>query len=126
MGDKMPYQVVEEIKNATDVVYETLQEFVDECFRGGYDRDWLINRATNTLIDNGLGTEEEKNRFLTISNSVSVNYGEWDKDNQSLNRTKTFESESDYNFLEDISVKVYNVNSGRYSKTAISQGVVDS
>ena len=120
----MPYQVVEKITNVTDVVYETLDDFINLCYRNGYDRETIIRFGSESLVKKELGTLEESVLFLEMSNSTSSSYGEWDLDTQSVVKTKVFNSEDDYLFMKDISAKVYTRPVPRFTRTVISAGEI--
>lgn len=118
----MPYQVVEKLTNITDVTYENVDDFVSQCFYQGYDLNALIIHWGNKLIDEGLGTEQERMDFLTAMELAEESFGSWDSTNQSCIKTTIWNSESDYLLRKDIGTRLRNVLSSNVTTTEISAG----
>ena len=103
----MPFRVTETVNNATNNVYTSTEDFIDNAYRDGKNREWWVNLTIERLIELDVATEEERERFLTIDAGMTVTYGEWDTENQSVEKTRTYANKDDFDFVEEMYTRVF-------------------
>lgn len=103
----MTYQVVETIQNILEARYDDVDDFENNVIYEGIVRADIITDTSNKLIQDNLATQEEVDRYVQIMNGLTKSNSDWDITNQSFVKTRTFQSEDDYIFLEDIADRAY-------------------
>jgi hypothetical protein len=121
----MSYQVVETIQSILEAEYDDVKDFEDNVIYDGVtSRSDSITYTYNKLIQDNLATQEEADRYVQIMNSVTRSDSTWDITNQSFVKTRTFASEDDYNFIEELLDRAYsyfrnNMRVGLYTITRV-------
>jgi hypothetical protein len=104
----MSYHVVETIQSILEAEYDDVQDFEDNVIYDGVtSRSEFTTYTYNKLIQHNLATQEEADRYVQVMNSVTRSDSAWDITNQSFVKTRTFASEDDYIFLEDMHGRAY-------------------
>lgn len=118
----MTYQVVETVQSILEARYDSIEDFESNVIFAPMDRSNFITDTYNKLVGLNLVTQADADKYLEIANNLTTTYGDWDNDNQSYVVTRTFQSEDDYNFLDNIYEQAYpyfrnNLRAGLYTIT---------
>jgi hypothetical protein len=118
----MTYQVVETIQNILEARYDNVDDFENNVIYEGIVRADIVTDTSDKLIRDNLATQEEVDRYVQIVNGLTKSISDWDSANQSFVKTRTFQSEDDYIFVEDIADRAYsyfrnNMRAGLYTVT---------
>lgn len=117
----MPYRVIETLTNETDITYNSLDDFINECIFNGYPQDDVPAYWADKLMNEAGGTEEEKNAFLNMVTNSQPTYDSWDASTQSCIKTSDFDTESDYLIKENVRTAIKPTPSDRFSTVLVSK-----
>lgn len=118
----MTYQVVETVQSILEARYDDIEDFQSNTSDFFINLDNLIADTYDKIVTEDIVSQADADRYLDIANNLSITYSNWDSDKQSYVITRTFQSEDDYNFLDNIYEQAYpyfrnSMRAGLYSIT---------
>lgn len=120
----MPFQIVEKVKNNSDIIVTTTDQFY-EYLIGGRTVEEQAERIRLAGLDIGLSDavcSEIKNEVVNIYTDPSyITLSDFNESEQTVTRTTVFSSEEIYNNIMSIR---NHLDQGTTSWTLISSGVV--
>jgi len=120
----MAYQVKETITNLTDTTYSSVNDFVAQCYLGGFSSPVIVDHWADMIDSAELG-DAVKNNFLAAEDAADISYSAWNDSDQACIRTAIYRSEADYTLMQETATMVHKGKSQtRFSRVLISKGEV--